>query len=214
MVLLALGAAGAVNVPSVTTVGFSGDGRYVAVEAVWTQDGSGFPYRELMVLDVPRNVYARRARLGGEAWMDAQARLDAEYARVRAQLLRAFGIRASRPGTALYRAAGRSDQPSAFPRSLALTYLGRPVQVSVNTLPLPSRCDHPDPQSTRGLAVVVNGRVFQRDARLPDVRKCTFAYRLEEVRAYRNSAVILLRAFSPGFEGPDAWPMIVTGALR
>lgn len=50
--LLGLGASAlAVNVPQVRSYGFSSDLRYYAYERFWTADGSGFPQRELYVLD-------------------------------------------------------------------------------------------------------------------------------------------------------------------
>src|SRR5215207_8757888 len=41
-------------------IGFSRDGKYLAFEQYGTADGSGFPYADLYLLDVEKNVFAAK----------------------------------------------------------------------------------------------------------------------------------------------------------
>ncbi|MGI8747018.1 MAG: DUF2259 domain-containing protein, partial [Deinococcus sp.] len=42
---------------------------------------------------------------------------------------------------------------------------------------------------------------------------CALGYRLETAWHYRGSLAVIVRVYSPGFEGPDALPLVVTGEL-
>lgn len=218
---LAAPAALAGNVPDLRVLGFSPDGALYVFEEVWTADGSGFPYRRLHVVDVRRNDYRERITLGGPAWEGREADLDREYAARRAATLRRAGAATLLPGDVRRRvplAAPVSYAPLPARTTLDLRAGGRPLRVSVAAAPAPNTCTAraalPEGEEPRGATVTVNGRVFQRDARLPATRACVYGYRVEDVRVLGNRAAVLLRAFGPGFEGPDAFGFVVTGAWR
>ncbi|PYE54862.1 DUF2259 domain-containing protein [Deinococcus yavapaiensis] len=211
----------AVNVPEVRSLGFSADGATYAFETAWTADGSGFPFRELHVLNVVPNTYAARLRVGGQAYEGRQAALNAEYTVRRTQTLAKYGIGGTRVGTVLFDAA--LPQPLTYfvppPAVTVSPRLGAvPVTVRLRETTVPNTCRFTDDASGRtkpvGLLLTVNGRTLQKDTALPAARNCTYGYHLGEIRVWNDRVAILVRPLTPGFEGPDAFPIVVTGLWR
>jgi predicted secreted protein len=101
---------------------------------------------------------------------------------------------------------------------LNLSFAGRALDVRLSEVPATSSCTAtaalPPRESVRGLRLTVNGRVLQADARVPASRACAYAYSLEEVRVFADLVVVRVRVFTPGFEGPDAFALVVTGRWR
>ena len=65
-----------------------------------------------------------------------------------------------------------------------------------------------------GFRLSVNGQVVFQDAALPADRRCAAGYTLERVDVQGNRALLTVRAYVPGFEGPDAEPVFVAVTLN
>lgn len=211
----------AVNVPEVRSLGFSSNGAYYAFETAWTADGSGFPYRELHVVNVTPNTYAARFQVGGQAYDGREAALNAEYTVRKAETLKRYGITGTRVGTVVFDAALPSPL-TYFVAPPAVTTSTRfnnsPLTVQLRETTVPNTCrftdNFPGKNTPVGLLLSVNGRTLQRDTALPAARNCTFGYHLGEVRVWNDRVAVLVRPLTPGFEGPDAFPIVVTGRWR
>src|SRR5437868_5180577 len=82
-------------------IGFSPDGRYFAFEQYGVQDGSGFPYSEIFIIDLPANRWVKgspfRERVEDDDALVSAAR--AKSAKAAEALL--AQLKASEPGEVL-----------------------------------------------------------------------------------------------------------------
>ena len=97
--------------------------------------------------------------------------------------------------------------PLADPEAATVNIQSRPGQFKLSTRPLPSSCPSSD-GSTQGFSLTSG----PRDVRLPASRAFVRGYHLETAWAYRTGLAVVLRAYTRGFGGPDARPMVITGS--
>ncbi len=195
-------------------IGFSPQGDYFAFEEYGVQDGSGFPYANIYIIDT---------RL--DRWVDGtpiRVLIETEDATVASARFRAYeqaGVLLSQYGT------------SEIPRILVtnpITELGdhhkvefllrafTPLQtqgwhLSLTEHELPSDC--PDfGQSIVGFDLDLKGpdgqiRQIHHDTSVPASRSCPLSYSVSDVIAYDDARgthlIVLLSVFTIGFEGPD-----------
>lgn len=201
-------------------IGYSDDGRYFVFEEYGVQDGSGFAYSTVYVVDLPADKWVTgspfRVQAGEENW-------DAPLGDIRAAAMDAAGDRLEALGI---------DQPAEI---LALVGDGVPgnegreldfaspgftgpgtTQDDVQTLSLETFAvtpteDYCAEMDAVGYALSVSDgdgtRELHRDgATLPRSRGCTLDYRLYAVvqpfgaNAHR---VAIISSYPFGFEGPD-----------
>ena len=201
-------------------IGFSADGRYFAFEEFGIQDGSGFAYANLFVLDVQRDRWTGgspfRVRLEDEgesiATVRAQARDQA------AGTLAELAIDAPATIVALH---GDGEIGTDF-GSLTFASPGyglsdpeNPATLELSTLLLdqPGECTGYgfDPPVGYALTVTTDegSTELHRDSTVPASRGCTVAYRLYGVVAPMQwhwnglTPVAIVSVYSQGFEGPD-----------
>ena len=214
LVLLAAlsGLARAANYPNVVQQGFSRDARYHLLLTSWIQDGSGFPAAALQITEVRRNTVAYRRQFVWKHGGAGNAKLPAlvkQWRGAQQGVLKRYGLTSPLPGERLFNVLPQPGYPSAAPVS-TLTKAGT---FTLTSLPLPSKCQF-SKRPTLGLALTLGGRELQRDTRLPASRACSGGYRLETAYRYKSGLAVIVRAFLPGFEGPDALPLVVTAALK
>jgi predicted secreted protein len=210
-----------------TVLGFSSDGRYFGFEQFGVQDGSGFPYAEVVIVDLDHDRWVDgtpvRVLLEDEQRTVGAARREAMAS---AQpLIARLGI--TEPGTIL--AANTIYQANIDPRRLRfLPYyrsLGNIEPVAEDdedaltlrleeiVLPSPAECpvdDAPRVGFVLGLARGSDApeEVF-RDQSIPASRGCPLAYSLSDMVAFGYGAggyaryVALINVFSHGFEGAN-----------
>ena len=218
VLLVALcGLARAADFPNIIQQGFSRDARYHLLLTSWVQDGSGFAAAALQITDVRRNVVVYRLQHVWTQEIVSAARrstLVRTWRGAQLKVLRRYGLVAPVPGQRLFNAAPQPNSPSAAPISI----LTRAGTFTLTSLPFKSGCRFSD-RSTLGFALTLGGRELQRDSRLPASRACASGYRLET--AYRSNPspgksalAVIVRVYLPGFEEPDATPLVVTAALR
>ena len=206
-------------------IGYSPDSRYFAFEQYGVQDGSGFPYWEVFVIDLPANDWVKgspyRAILESEEAKPAAARDQARAAA--AQTLKDLDISqpaeliAANPATEAVAERERLTfdrwYESLGARANEKSQLGVRFELSVEKLPLshPPKCPEGDGDSF-GVRVSIKdlqtgtSRVIHEDKTIPDSRNCPAAYDIAAVVAQTgfpttDRLVALIGVYSRGFEG-------------
>jgi len=210
----------------VRLLGFSPGGAYFAFMQSGVQDGSGFSYADIFILDVARDAWVRgtpvRVLIKDETSTARQAQWKAMQ---KAKgILRKLGISgahdmtvlAHNPVTELSADARRVDfnlfaenPRSAYSYRLALSQYGAPAK----------DCASYGVDKTFGFSLRLSplsggaGRIIHRDdprKNLPRSRRCALDYRITHVISYTGESpergipmVALVEVFSHGFEGPD-----------
>ena len=208
-------------------LGFSRDGTQFAFEQFGVQDGSGFPYSEVFVIDIDKDAWLPgtpvRAFLEDETRSLADARGEAK--RKAEPILATMGIVDA--GTLL--ASASAYQAVAEPRQMTFRTFYQsggntePIEdgdegvativLEEIVLPSPRGCPVSDtPLVGFVLRMRSSGsdlRDVHRDAEIPTSRGCPLRYALSDVVAYsapsgnRLRLVALVSVYSYGFEGMD-----------
>lgn len=212
--LLSLLPAHAADLPRVHTHGFSSDGRHHLLVTSHRQDGSGFGTARLEI----------RA-LGGELLHEDEL-TDRSGAAMPEMLA---GMLLNRSGAALARHRLERPVPGEplWVRPVPLPSLEGWPELRRGTVELPrgrgpavawrsetasSDCEWTDmlPGPVQRLSVTVSGRSFA--TLVPEGRlNCAGAHAVEGVWAYGPYLAVLVRVYVPGFEGPNAVPLFLTG---
>lgn len=225
LVFLGCGRALAADGAAFNVIGYSPDSRYFAFEQYGVQDGSGFPYWEVFVIDLKSNAWVKdtpyRALIESEDGKLATARDQARAAAEPA--LKALSI--SEPAVLI--AANPSTEVVAERERLSFdrwyTSLGSragdksPLEVrfelAVEKLPLPRPADCPEDDSvTYGVRVLLKDlqlgttRAIHEDTSIPASRHCPEAYDIAAVVAQggypvTDRMVALIGVYARGFEG-------------
>ena len=217
--LLAAGAARAGDRALLDIVGFSPDGRYFAFEEFGVQDGSGFPYSSIFIVDLDKDAWVPgtplRHRIDDESIRVPRVRAEAmEEAR---PILDRLGI-AWPAETAFLLGDAVTDDGKRAVTGVPFYDAGRAVEdftLTLETFPAtsPLTCNDWFGREPMGLALHLedpegNVTEIMRDAALPRSRGCAFDYRLYGVFLPFHSqdfadAVVMVSVYPGGFEGPD-----------
>lgn len=199
-------------------LGYSGDGRYFAFEQYGIQDGSGFPYSEIFLIDLDTDSFA-----GGSPF---RARVDEDgaglgEARQQAIAAASSALVSHEIFTPARIIALNGDGEAG--EGLALTY-GVPgfgfadiidehtLSLEIFKAPTSQQCVDWFGEEPMGYALLRETEgvttEIHRDTRIPASRNCAITYKFYGVTlpfaAYDNaSAVAVLSVWSHGFEGPD-----------
>ena len=197
--------------PGIVQAGFSQNARYHLLLNAYDADGSGFPVAELQVTDVQRNAVVYSVR---KTWKTDEGTAPVDPAAVlktsQATVLARYGLSRPVSGQRLFMnvplpmLAYPPDRTTYRATSLGL--------LTLTPLPLRSGCTYND-FPTRGFVLKLGQRVLQRDSRLPASRQCASGYSLETAWTYRGSLAVIVRSYAQAFEGPDVFPLVVTGRL-
>ena len=204
-------------------IGYSPDSRYFAFEQYGVQDGSGFPYWDVFLIDLKANEWVKgspyRALIENEQAKPATARDQA----------RAAAAEALKPITEPAELIAANPATEAVPEREHLTFdrwyeslgarsgqksqLGVRFEISVEKIPLPrpAQCPEGDGDS---FGVRVNlkdlqtgtSRVIHEDKSIPESRNCPAAYDVAAVVAQSgmpvtDRLVALIGVYARGFEG-------------
>ena len=219
LVLLCTCAAYAADSAERRIIGFSPDGKWFAFEQFGVEDGSGFPYHEIFVIDVINDKWASgtpvRVRIDDEAatadqaWQQARTKAAPELAK--RKIHRRGHILASNPVTEI------DATPGELRFNVHRNWTGpqEPYVLRLETFALakPDRCAYADSEM-HGLTLTLrteDGVVKEvyRDRSLPGSRGCAHDYRLADViiheeRLRPQRLVVLVHVFTQGFEGIDS----------
>ena len=211
-------------------IGFSADGRYFAFEQFGVQDGSGFPYSDIFVIDAEADAWHAgtpvRVMLQDDGANVAAARREAA---ARAETVMA-ALKIEEPGIIL--ATQSSYQHGSDPHRLAFRNSYVPadpvedddvttVELEEIVLPGPAKCPAGDlPYVGFALSIKTSGtQAFtnvHRDTEIPASRVCPLRYSLSDIVGFRPTIdgpirlLALVSVFSYGFEGMDRRFVAVT----
>lgn len=203
-------------------LGFSADGGRFAFEEFGVQDGSGFPYANLYVIDTAKDAWVPgtpiRVLLKDEntPLPEALAELARQSEGVLAGIDRPGNLLASNPITE----SGRDPYRIAFKRWPEFVLENGDLAVRLEKIPL-GGADDPDP--TAGFRLILNDGskdiVLHEDKSLPASRATAFDYRISDVVMLQpfNGAptiAVLVLVVQRGFEGPDGRYIAVTKRLQ
>lgn len=210
-------------------LGFSGDGRYFAFEQFGVQDGSGFPYADIFVIDIEADQWVPDTPVR-VLLKDEQAGLTSARDKAASQaapILQNLAI--SQPGRLL-----ASNPPAEIgddPHRVSVNtryelqggYRPRLYTLSEMQLPAPKICSNVSDAPMKGfrLQSQVSGSppvTLHEDKSLPESRGCPLAYAISDVFGFRRPDgrevfAILIRNSRVGFEGPDRRFLAVTQGL-
>ena len=210
-------------------IGFSDQGRYFAFEQFGRQDGSGFAYAEITVIDVEADDWAPgapiRVLLRDETAGIAEAR--AKAAEQAAAILDKLGIRhpgellASNPPAELGRDPFKVGVNARYP----LPGEGQELTFTLEQFPLPAAsCAGLSDQPVKGFRLKMKKAdagplVLHEDTSIPKSRSCPLGYAIGDVIRFvpaGQSAVyaLLISVWRIGFEGPDRRFIAVTRKSR
>ncbi len=200
-------------------IGFSPDGKWFAFEQFGVQDGSGFPYHDVYVVDVINDAWAPgtpiNVRIDDETATPVQAR---NQARVKAapELARRKIVN---PGFIL--ASNPVTEPEATPglvrfnphRNWTGPQEAYSLTLHTTAISKPEACAYSDSDiKLFALKLAVGdgpATEVYRDQALPKSRGCAHSYRIADViiheeRLKPDRLVVLIHVFTQGFEGSDA----------
>jgi predicted secreted protein len=199
-------------------IGFSAEGRYFAFEEFGVQDGSGFPYSNIYVIDVPADKWVAgtpyRVRLDDAAASLAQARDRA--AEMAGPRLEALGISDPADLVALNGDGEMGDgthlnfgAPGYFPNDPQGVFT---LRMEILAAESPEDCESYLGDKAKGFALTLTDaqgeRDLFRDDVLPRSRGCPTTYRIYGVVAPQYATppagyVAIIATYPFGFEGPD-----------
>ena len=219
--LLVASPAAAGDIASFRPIGFSPDGGIFAFEEYGIQDGSGFPYSSIFIIDTAKDAFIPgtpiRVRIDDEKAGLAGAR--GEAAAKAAPLVQKFTLGANPGLMAAFNPITETESPAH-----SLTYRQYAVEPPVGgqfalaleeiALAPSARCKDVTPQSTgfRLSFEMEDGQPSQRllhaDEKIPESRNCPTGYRLGGVMVHHPDGaepvhIVLVQVLSFGFEGRD-----------
>ena len=216
LLVFAAGPAAAGDRALIDYIGFSEDGRYFAFEEFGVQDGSGFPYANIYVVDLTTDRWVSgtpvRVRLDDEAASVGAARNEAREAAEGA--LEGNGIAtAVGSGRQRGRRGGVDGHALTFGRpGYGLDDPLEPVELLLSPFDAesPQDCEGYMGEKAVGFVLTLDGAEIYRDnGTLPNSRGCPMDYRIYAVVApaewsgATGGRVAIISSYPFGFEGPD-----------
>jgi hypothetical protein len=196
-------------------IGYSSDGRYFAFEEYGVQDGSGFAYSNIYVLDVPADRWVPGAPFSARLEDDGAplSTVRDQALALAAGTLDDLGITGPVDLLALN---GDGEPGDGQTLAYGLAGFGLEAARDVATLTLemfpatgPTDCAEYTDQPTVGFALNRDGVELHRDASLPKSRGCALGYKLYAVVAPalfdppQPAMLAIVSVYPLGFEGPD-----------
>lgn len=208
--------------------GFSEDGAYFAFEQYGTQDGSGYPYASITIVDVAKDAWVPGVPIAVRLENDNSTANAARSATQQQALglLENYGIQSTNGIVLVHNPASEISADPNFVRFLPFkttTAIGDPIEVTLNVFPLPAGDKCEIHGQTYGYRLLLSQpgkvRVLHEDKRIPNSRGCPLAYRIDQVIAYHVAGgnlvlAIMLVMNTPGFEGPDGKYLAVTTKIQ
>ena len=207
--------------------GFSVDGQLFAFEEYGVQDGSGFPYSTIYVIDTSTDQWTAnspfRARLEDETKTVFDAR---EEARILAgPVMKSFENRGNVVATNRATELGIDGKRMIANPRLVVPPIDQSIEFRLEEIAFSGseRCEAFG--STNGFRLLKIGtsdgettRKLHEDTSIPQSRNCPLRYDLADIVTYYPEGqtpvfAVLIRMQTVGFEGPDGRYLAVTGQL-
>ncbi|MGD9868426.1 MAG: DUF2259 domain-containing protein [Hyphomicrobiales bacterium] len=206
-------------------LGFSPDGKYFAFEQYGVQDGSGFPYADIFVIDTATDSWVEgspvRVLLKDEKaevkWARRDAIAQAATVLKKSLITHPGRVLASNPAFEL------SADPHAVTVNASRVLTARePWTFRLEPLAFPAtgHCVSFSPEGSAGFRLTAappDGEPVEMhaDAGLPESRGCPLRYAISDVIVHepaqgRRVFAVILAGYRVGFEGPDLRYLAVT----
>lgn len=207
-------------------IGYSADSRYFAFEEFGIQDGSGFAYANIFLIDIAADAWVKNTPIRVQA-DDEERTLHEVRAEAMAQFAPFIAAHDITEPAALLAmvgdgAIGLADDTLDFGAIGFITSGGMQDehQLKLETFDIPANANcqpfEGDPLRGFALSLITEGKTVElhRDTTLPASRRCTVTYRLYGVAVpfpgwSIERGVAILSAYSYGFEGPDRRFLVV-----
>lgn len=226
ILLLGCGRALAADGAALNVIGYSPESRYFAFEQYGVQDGSGFPYWEIYLVDLKTNEWVK-----GTPWrvilQDEQAKLSAARDQAHAAAASALQEKAISEPAELLAAIPATEvaadrQRLTFdrwylpmgsrPDSASEVKIRHELVLEEKPLPAPQGCMPED--KVLGFTLTLKdeqagtSRSLQQDEAIPASRNCPLGYDIAAVVApagypVTDRLVAIIGVYSRGFEGPN-----------
>jgi predicted secreted protein len=219
----------------VDLLGFSRSGSHFAFEEFGVQDGSGFPYSNIYVIDVGDDSWVSGTPLRRLDEVDDSQPLDfaEELARTRAanrdaanDVLGQTGIAGFGQTVGHNPPTERTSDPHLMiaTTNLSAPTIGGPVTLALQETPVAKPGNCPDGFGTiQGMKLTLTHegetRVLADDSHIPKSRGCPLRYRIERFVTHTpvfsgpTYFAVLVLMEKIGFEGPDGRFLAITGKL-
>jgi predicted secreted protein len=199
--------------------GFSLDGQYFAFEEYGYQDGSGFAFSNIYLIDLDRDVWVSGSpfRLMAETEEEHLYTIREQNYEAAQEALHSAGIDYPAEIAALNGDGERGNDGRTIRFGLPSYGLSEPQDdytIAIETFPAtsPEPCEDYMGQAPLGFALTVTSaereEEIYRDDTLPASRGCPWDYRLFAVLTPSASSaldrsVVIVSTYPHGFEGPD-----------
>lgn len=209
-------------------LGFSPDGGLFAFEEYGRQDGSGFPYANIYVIDTDSDQWTAgspyRARLDDETKTIFDAREEAKI--LAGPVLKSFEERGNVVATYRASQSGADTKRMVANPRFVVPPIDEEIEFRLTniTMPASALCEAFGPSVGFKLTQIATSpdqstRILHQDASVPDSRGCPRDYRLADIITYFPEAgtpkvAVLIHVISQGFEGPDGRFMAITSSLE
>ena len=219
---------------TLNVIGFSMDGKYLAFEEYGVQDGSGFPYSTIFIIDVAKNSYAvppvkkqteKETVTGDAIRLTAKTAAAANMKKFKivpgntgklvvARLITDLNAGNVKPGN-----EGK-NQKIEFTDYRDSSYYEREYELLLKTSEVKTKaCEYAsEPVLKFDLMLketkAKTEKILQSDKTLPESRGCSLAYSIQSVYVYKNNVAVFLNTYSTGFEGPNMRFLSVTGIYK
>lgn len=211
-------------------LGFSESGQYYSFAQIGVRDGSGFPYAELWVIDVPKNEQVATSFIDLDE-EDEEVVGTAEQALKKAiadAKLERFSIECNENSGSDLLVHLPTDH-SAFTNNVFSLEPGvgggafgttAKYEVRLDAIETEPAIDFPiDFGPAKMLKLSIAGleeasgtvQILQEDKRLPKSRAYPLDYSIRRVTTFKDSLVVIVSYTTPGFEGPDVRYMTISG---
>lgn len=201
-------------------MGFSPSGDYVAFQQSGTQDGSGFPYAELYIIETEKNNYAVKPLK--ITIQDPEGKCNQKDC-TEQDVLRKTVIKRKKKLlrtkiSSKYKGSGIALNDLNTKDNLTTTNLM--IDSQLYTLELNVTEAGKDPymnlplqKFTLSLKYSQGRKVLQHDRSLPKSRGYVLSYKIHSVYTLNHYLAVILSCKKVGFEGPDTRYMMVTTKL-
>lgn len=208
-----------------TILGFSPDGSRFAFEEFGVQDGSGFPYSNIYVLDTSKDRWIGGTPIRVRINDETKGIPDARSAALKRAAQSLKGI--NQPGTLLasnpITESGRDPYSITFRRHPVQQLDGPELTLSLQTIPLDAPNNNDPDYKTQGFRLVLKDergeKILHEDKTLPASRgMIPLDYRINDVVIHQRFGqparlVVLIMVLMRGFEGSDGRYIAVTTEL-
>jgi len=187
-------------------IGYSPDGEYAALKISGIEDGSGFYYISIRFLNVFKNRFAGPKIFAKQTDDGTVQAVNNEVYRKARPYFEKFRIDRSITPLALKLEGSELRKSFKFKDKkhvIQVTEIDTGIQCSSMSGQFPGK----------GFSIALDSRILDKVPVPGDSTGCTFAYLIDRALYYRGYVIIIYRASTPGFEGPDSRVLFSSAAL-